>query len=84
MEHGTFTPLVFTTSGGFGPAAAVVFKCLASLLAIKWNIHCTESGHLVDSVQGWFCAESVSCDVYRERSCPNRGHDRSLNVFDIG
>ena len=39
MEHGTFTPLVFTTTGGFGPAALVIFKHLASLLAIKWDTH---------------------------------------------
>ena len=35
IDHGTFTPLVFTTSGGTGPAAFLFFKHLASMLAAK-------------------------------------------------
>ena len=35
INHGTFTPLVFTTSGGTGPAAFLFFKHLASMLAAK-------------------------------------------------
>ena len=35
VDHGTFTPLVFTTSGGTGPAASIFFKRLASMLAAK-------------------------------------------------
>ena len=37
VEHGCFTPLVFSTAGGCGPAAKVVFNRLASLLASKWD-----------------------------------------------
>ena len=39
VEHSSFTPLVFSTAGGFGPSATVVFKRLASLLATKENTH---------------------------------------------
>ena len=35
VEHATFAPLVFSTSGGMGPAAAVVYKRIASLTASK-------------------------------------------------
>ena len=35
VDHGTFTPLVFTTSCGTGPAASIFFKRLASMLAAK-------------------------------------------------
>ena len=35
VERETFAPLVFTTSGGVAPAAAVVYKKLASLIAEK-------------------------------------------------
>ena len=35
VEHGSFTPLVFSTSGGMGRAATVAYKQLASLLAAK-------------------------------------------------
>ena len=34
-EQGSFTPLVFSTSGGMGSGATVAYKRLASLLSIK-------------------------------------------------
>ena len=35
IEHGSFTPLVFSATGGMAPAATVMYKRLASLLAEK-------------------------------------------------
>ena len=35
VEHGSFTPLVFSTSGGLSKAAEVTYKRLASLIAEK-------------------------------------------------
>ena len=35
IEHGSFSPLVFSTSGGMGPIATVVYKQIASLIAEK-------------------------------------------------
>lgn len=35
VEHGTFSPLVFSTSGGMGPIATVVYRRIASLIAEK-------------------------------------------------
>ena len=35
VEHGTFTPIVLSTSGGWGPSATVAFRRLASLQADK-------------------------------------------------
>ena len=35
IAHGSFTPLVFSASGGMAPAATITFKRLASLLAEK-------------------------------------------------
>ena len=35
VEHGHFIPLVFTTTGGMGDAAAQVYKRLVSLLSEK-------------------------------------------------
>lgn len=37
VEQGTFTPLIFSASGGMGKAATVTYKRLASLLATKWS-----------------------------------------------
>ena len=35
VEHGTFTPFVLSTSGGWGPSAMVAFKRLAGLISVK-------------------------------------------------
>ena len=35
IEHGSFTPLVFTTTGGMAGEATVFYKRLAALLATK-------------------------------------------------
>ena len=35
VEHGSFTPLVFSMSGGWGPSATVAFRRLASLISNK-------------------------------------------------
>ena len=35
IEHGTFTPLVFSTTGGMGREAEVVFKKLAGMISTK-------------------------------------------------
>ena len=37
VERGSFTPLVFSSSGGMGKAAMVTYRRLASLLSDKWN-----------------------------------------------
>ena len=37
VEHSSFTPLVMSLTGGFGPAATATYKRLATLLAWKWD-----------------------------------------------
>ncbi len=37
IEHASFTPLVFSATGGLGNEANTFYKRLASLLASKWN-----------------------------------------------
>ena len=37
-EHGSFTPLIMSSTGGVGSAANVCYKRLASLLSVKWNL----------------------------------------------
>ena len=37
VEHGTFTPLVLSTSGGWGLSATVAFKTLAGLISEKYD-----------------------------------------------
>lgn len=58
VEHGSFTPLVFSTSGGWGPSATITFKRLASLISSKVSqpysktlsfIRCKIAFSLIDS-----------------------------------
>ena len=37
VEHGSFTPLVFSSSGGMGKAATTTYKHLAQLPSEKWS-----------------------------------------------
>ena len=46
VEQGSFTPLVFSSSGGMGKAATVTYRRLASLLSDKWN-------SLYSVIMGW-------------------------------
>jgi hypothetical protein len=39
VELGCFSPLIFSTSGGLGPTATIVFKNLATRIAEKSNKH---------------------------------------------
>ena len=58
VEHGTFTPLVLSTSGSWGPSATVAFKRLAGLISEKHDqpysstfsfIRCKITFSLIDS-----------------------------------
>ena len=37
VEHGNFSPLVFSTSGGMGASTTAAYKYLAFLLSRKWK-----------------------------------------------
>ena len=37
VEHGSFIPLVFSSSGGMGKVATTTYKHLAHLLSEKWS-----------------------------------------------
>ncbi len=46
IEHGVFTPLVLSTSGGMGREAQTFYKCLADLLSFKRDVP-------YSSLMGW-------------------------------
>ena len=48
VEHGSFTPLVFSATGGMGPAAHVTYGGLTSLLAERRSV-------LYHQVISWLC-----------------------------
>ena len=70
LEHGVFTPLVCTSTGGTGQEATVFYKRLADLLATYWGqpysstihwVQCCLSFDLLFCVHSWkqvFCTRS--------------------------
>ena len=54
VEHATFTPLVFSATGGMADEACAFYKRVASLLCDKWS-------EMYASVMGWLsCCLSFS------------------------
>ena len=54
VEHSTFTPLVFSATGGMAKQSTTFYKRLASLLAVKWD-------HSYSSTLSWLrCRISFS------------------------
>ena len=74
VEHSSFTPLVFSTTGGLGPAAAAFYKCLASMLADKWK-------QPYSSTIGWLRCR-VSFSLLRSSIQCIRGARSSAHRFD--
>ena len=46
VEHASFTPLIFSATGGLGREATVVYKRIAAQLSAKW-------GHSYSSTMAW-------------------------------
>ncbi len=68
VEHGCFTPLVFTTGGGMAPEATVAMKRLASLLSQKRDEN-------FSTIMGWLrCA--ISFGLLRSSLACIRGSSR--------
>ena len=62
VEHDSFTPIIFSTSGGWGPSATVAFRRLAGLLSDKLSqphsrtlglLRCKAAFSLLDSTIMW-------------------------------
>ena len=74
VEHSSFTPLVFSTTGGLGPAAAAFYKHLASMLADKWK-------QPYSSTIGWLRCR-LSFSLLRSSIQCIRGARSSAHRFD--
>jgi hypothetical protein len=76
VEHGTFNPLCFTTSGGMGPQTTVFMKNLASRLAIKRR-------EPYSLVMGWIRAR-IAFALVRSTQVVLRGCRARKRVFGTG
>ena len=61
IEHSSFTPLVLSTTGGLGPAAATFYNRLASLLSAKCQPYSTTIGWLRCQLSFSLLRASIMC-----------------------
>ena len=47
VEHGSFTPIVLSSTGGWGPSASIMYKRLASLIAMKHAASYSETMRMI-------------------------------------
>ena len=63
VEQGSFTPLVFSTSGGMGRAATVMYKIEASLPPILKTRATLQHGHGLAQMLPILLSAEISSDV---------------------
>ena len=74
VEHSSFTPLVFSTTGSLGPAASSFYKRLASMLAEKWK-------QPYSTTMGWLRCRLSFCLLRSSIMCL-RGARSSAHKFE--
>ena len=68
VEHGSFSPLVFSTSGGMGPTANVVYKRIASMIAEKHKKTHSKTLHWIRCKMSYSLLRSAIMCLRGERS----------------
>ncbi|XP_062508503.1 uncharacterized protein LOC134184773 [Corticium candelabrum] len=69
VEHGSFTPLVFTSTDGTGPEATTLYKRIASLLTTKMNEHYSTVMQLIRCRISFALLRSAIICIRGTRSC---------------
>ena len=64
VEHSSFTPLIFSATGGMAAEATVFYKRLASLLSDKWDSNYQCSCHGVGMLLFVFLTSAVSNKMF--------------------
>ena len=60
VSHTANRALIFTTAGGMGPTASVVFQRLASLFSAKRNEHYSKTTLFIRMMSDWFRPTTLS------------------------
>ena len=79
VEHGSFTPLVFSATGGMGKAATVMYQRLASLLSVKRAQPYSKTMSWLRCQLTFSLLRSAITCIRGSRSAMNR-HGRSLEI----
>ena len=82
VEHGSFTPLVFSTTGGLGNAADVTYKRLASLIASKREVeYATIRKWLRNKISFSLLRSAITCLRGSRSSYHSPQHDLSADLI---
>ena len=81
IQHGSFSPLIFTTSGSMGPTATVVYKRIATMIAEKKNskLH-SKTIHWLRCRIGFSLLRSAITSLRGSRSAFHRPADNTDNL----
>ena len=81
IEHATFTPLIFSATGGLANQANIFYKRLASLLASKWD---QEYGKTLSWLRCKLCYSLLRSAIQCIRGARSyRGHPVSSAPIDL-
>ena len=69
IEHASFTPLVFSANGSMASGATVFYKCLAALLAQKWD-------NPYSAIMSWLRCRLVFSLLQSAITCIRGAHSR--------
>ena len=85
IEHGSFSPLVFSTSGGMGTTATVVYKRIASMIAEKHNKPYSKTIHWIRCRLNFSLLRSSIMCLRGSRSASHRpaGPPITTNTMDL-
>ena len=82
IEHGIFTPLVFTTTGGMGKECLMYHSRLAQLIAIKKGS--SMPNYLIDlQTPGCVCEDATSRNTYYNLHLPYSGPNFHADPSDF-
>ena len=82
VEHGSFSSLVFSTSGGMGPTANVVYKRIASMIAQKHDKTYSKTLHWIRCKLSYSLLRSATMCLRGARSSIHHPAV-STNIMDL-
>ena len=81
VEHASFTPIVLSTTGGWGPSASIVFKRLASMISEKHSSSYSSTMKMIRSKVAFSLIDSAIMCLRGARSSFHRPV-KALNLID--
>ncbi len=83
IEHGSLSPLVFSTSGGMGPTAQVVYKRIASMISEKHDKTYSKTLHWIRCKLNFSLLRSAIMCIRGARSRIHRPAQLSVEAMDL-